>query len=251
MSQRSNEAGVERCPVCGAPVARGARSCDYCAAPIATLRCAGCYAANSVDALHCAGCGERLGLEPIPSDPEELSCPECKRPFQAFGGRGGRLGDCAECGGQFVEHGLLEELIERREVHRPVLVRPPAPANPLSKPVRYLKCPRCAAMMNRQNFGGTSGIVVDVCTLHGVWFEAGELPRVLAFVQAAGLERARKRAQQSREQQERSRRIEAAATPPLTNAGRTEVGDYEWASVLADGLLELLEVSAKALKKRF
>jgi Zn-finger nucleic acid-binding protein len=249
MSQRSNEAGLERCPVCGAPVARGARSCDYCAAPLASLRCAGCYASNSADALHCAGCGERLGLEPIPSDPVELSCPECRRPFQAFGGRGGRLGDCADCSGQFVEHGLLRELIERREVHRPVLGRAPAPANPLSKPVRYLKCPSCAAMMNRQNFGGTSGIVVDVCTLHGVWFEEGELPRVLAFVQAGGLERARKREELTQAQRERNRRLDAAAAPPLSRRGDHD--DYEWASVLADGLFELLDVSVKALKKRF
>jgi len=246
-NKRKGEAEVDRCPVCGAPVARGARGCDFCASPLSTLRCAACFAVNSAEALHCAGCGERLGLEPIPNDAAELACPECQRAFLTFGGRGGRLGDCNQCGGQFVEHGLLGELIERREVHRPVGARPPAPANPLSKPVRYLKCPECAALMNRRNFGGTSGIVVDVCALHGVWFEAGELPRVLAFVQAGGLERARKRDELERERRARERRTDAAAFQPPARVDGVEA--YDLASVFADGLMDLLEVATKSFKK--
>lgn len=45
--------------------------------------------------------------------------------------------------------------------------------------------------MHRKNFGGRSGVIVDVCTSHGTWFDAEELPRVLAFVEAGGLERVR------------------------------------------------------------
>ncbi|MDF3069671.1 MAG: uncharacterized protein K0R38_5272 [Polyangiaceae bacterium] len=44
--------------------------------------------------------------------------------------------------------------------------------------------------MNRKNFGGASGIVVDVCSLHGTFFDAGELPRVLDFVRRGGLAKA-------------------------------------------------------------
>ena len=31
-----------------------------------------------------------------------------------------------------------------------------------------------------------SGVVVDVCSAHGTWFDEGELPRVLAFVESYG-----------------------------------------------------------------
>ncbi len=48
-------------------------------------------------------------------------------------------------------------------------------------------------MMNRKNFGASSGVIVDVCAKHGTWFDAGELPRVLAFVESGGLARARSR----------------------------------------------------------
>ena len=34
-------------------------------------------------------------------------------------------------------------------------------------------------MMNRQNFGRRSGVIIDVCKGHGVWFEPGELSAVL------------------------------------------------------------------------
>lgn len=45
--------------------------------------------------------------------------------------------------------------------------------------------------MHRKNFGATSGIIVDICSRHGSYFDAGELPRVLEFVRRGGLARAR------------------------------------------------------------
>ncbi len=42
--------------------------------------------------------------------------------------------------------------------------------------------------MTRTNFGGQSGIVVDVCREHGTWFDRGELDSALEFVRAGGLE---------------------------------------------------------------
>jgi Zn-finger nucleic acid-binding protein len=242
------EAEVQRCPVCGAPVAHAARRCDYCASALATVRCAGCFTLNPAEALHCSGCGRELGLEPLPSGATALECPACRRSFSTYGGHGGTLGECEACGGQFIEHALLEELLERREVHRPVTRARARPENPLAKPVRYLKCPSCQDMMNRNNFGGTSGIVVDVCSRHGVWFEAGELPRVLAFVQAGGLERARAHKQAERTARERERRIETATArlPPASG----DPAPFDWATGLADGMLELLAVVSDAIEKK-
>lgn len=53
-------------------------------------------------------------------------------------------------------------------------------------PIQYIPCPECGVLMNRRNFGGTSGIIVDVCSVHGTWFDAGELAAVLAFVESGG-----------------------------------------------------------------
>jgi Zn-finger nucleic acid-binding protein len=64
--------------------------------------------------------------------------------------------------------------------------------------------------MLRKNFGQSSGIIVDVCRSHGIWFDSGELPRVLAFVEAGGLELAREREAEQKRQAERRERVAAA-----------------------------------------
>src|SRR4051812_43321923 len=53
--------------------------------------------------------------------------------------------------------------------------------------------PRVKNLMNRVNFAHTSGVIVDVCTKHGTWFDADELRRVLEFITSGGLEAARAR----------------------------------------------------------
>jgi Zn-finger nucleic acid-binding protein len=57
----------------------------------------------------------------------------------------------------------------------------------VEREVRYLRCPQCQETMSRMNFGKRSGVIVDVCKLHGTWFDAGELDGVLAFVAHGGL----------------------------------------------------------------
>jgi Zn-finger nucleic acid-binding protein len=200
------------------------------------VHCAGCFALNTTDAVHCVGCGQKLGLEPLDL-PGEHACPACQAPFRAFAGAAGRLSECTSCGGQFVEHALLEELLERRALHRGVTRALPPRANPLAQPVVYLKCPVCGTTMNRKNFGGKSGIVVDVCPRHGVWFDPGELPRVLDFVQAGGLELARQRAAEERAERQRNERLSA----PSFRAASVQSPDAPYLSgSLADNLADLL-----------
>src|SRR6185295_6075766 len=69
--------------------------------------------------------------------------------------------------------------------------------------VFYLKCPRCAKIMNRMNYAHSSGIIIDMCRAHGIWFDRDELRRIIEFIQAGGLDRARQREKQDIEQQRR------------------------------------------------
>jgi Zn-finger nucleic acid-binding protein len=238
---------TRHCPVCGAPVAARAPRCDYCHAPLESVHCAACFALNPSDASHCIGCGQKLGLEPL-EIPSSLHCPACAAPFRAFSGGSGTLGECSACGGQFVEHALLGELLERRELFR--VVPRAVPRESLKPgPVRYLPCPVCATRMNRNNFGGTSGVVVDVCPHHGVWFDAGELPRILEFVQAGGLERARERARHERAGAERAQRVAASPPAPVALPASTPDGHERWRP-LASTALELYDFIVDTLKKR-
>jgi Zn-finger nucleic acid-binding protein len=221
------EARAYQCPVCGAFAQDGDRTCRHCSTLLATLRCGKCFGLNFPDDLHCRGCGSELGLTPATESDAGGSCPDCKLPLVAFdaGADGGTLHVCERCGGQMVSHGLLRALIEQRETLGRAVPLPVAlpRSNPLSAPVRYRPCPDCQQLMHRKNFGGTSGIIVDVCSLHGTFFDNGELPRVLAFVRRGGLAKAQASLQQERAAAPLSASF-GLATPPATNL-LDDVGD--------------------------
>jgi Zn-finger nucleic acid-binding protein len=204
------DAGVLKCPSCGAGIDEGVRRCAHCGTPVATVRCATCFHMNALDSMHCSGCGRDLGLEPIGRG-DTLACPNCQLILCAFDCGPGALHDCDKCGGQFVEHAALRDLLERHD--RMEVPFGGARANPwrADPRVRYVACPVCRALMNRKNFGGGSGVIVDVCAKHGTWFDAGELPRVLAYVESGGLTRVRKRDEETETSETHGRAAARAA----------------------------------------
>jgi Zn-finger nucleic acid-binding protein len=150
---------------------------------------------NMAHAQHCSGCGCELGLI-VESELQKAHCSDCQQPLEAIKEPAGTLLGCRHCGGQFVEHALFRSLIQHAEIAGAAI--PDAPyKRPLPKAalerVHYRPCSVCGQMMNRKNFGGASGVIVDVCAKHGTWFDAGELPQVLEFVQTGGLVRERAR----------------------------------------------------------
>jgi Zn-finger nucleic acid-binding protein len=243
--RQSGARGPQRgyfCPGCGRQVERKLRHCPECDTGIATVRCGGCFHMNVPDDALCAGCGQPLGLEPV-GEPTYVMCTRCKRPMQAFRGGPGSLYDCDSCGGQFVEHALLRDLLERRERYGESAPRRPPRFNP-NGPVAYVKCPTCQATMNRRNFGRSSGVIVDVCALHGTWFDEGELPRVLAFVEAGGLVEARRREAGERRQRAQTRAEEGVGrlSQPMQTGPR-----YDSGSTTLDAALGLLSFLADLL----
>jgi len=64
--------------------------------------------------------------------------------------------------------------------------------------------------MNRNAFGRVSGVIVDVCRKHGVWFDAGELAEVVRFIEAGGMARARERESQDKAREAKRDHAETA-----------------------------------------
>lgn len=233
------------CRECGAPASPSDKTCAYCRSPIATLRCAHCFGFNAVASLHCSGCGERLGLNRI-VDPDVTAktCPGCGAPLVLYRDDDGALWDCGACDAQFVEHRLLDSLLAGRQRLPSNDVVKPHPL-PLDTTIMYFPCPTCAQLMNRRNFGGRSGIVVDVCALHGVWFEAGELGRVLQFVESGGLGHARRLGVglNARLGPEEERRLSATVAEIRSHAGQwpgsdtTSEGWRQWVEARLEQLV--------------
>lgn len=66
--------------------------------------------------------------------------------------------------------------------------------------------------MNRFNFAGCSGVILDACKPHGVWLDADELRRIVAFIRGGGLDMAR--AKEKRGLELERRRLQQAAREP-------------------------------------
>jgi Zn-finger nucleic acid-binding protein len=201
------------------------------------VRCAGCYHDNPPGSAQCAGCGHELGLEPI-AEPDTLRCRDCDEPFVAFHAGTGVLRDCRRCGGQLVDHALLRDLLERQENQgrsTPLLPRRP---EAVDVGVRYIRCPICGQHMNRKNFAGKSGVIVDICREHGTWLDRGELPRLLWFAASGGMERARQR---QRDEAQRARRDAERARAAARRADAVvKVSTWEARESALSELLELL-----------
>jgi hypothetical protein len=101
--------------------------------------------------------------------------------------------------------------------------------------------------MNRVNYARRSGVVLDVCKAHGLWFDRDELRRVLAFIAGGGLDRARER---EMEDLKEARRAAVLAQAPRHPASSYEFGQQGDASAWLDaaGLVGLaLEVAGTFL----
>jgi Zn-finger nucleic acid-binding protein len=137
-----------------------------------------------------------------------FGCPRCKAELKArsYGDLG--VEECDACGGLFLAPQTMDRLVAARDMPTNLRLHLPKRALKGEAVVRYLFCPVCGKSMNRQAFGRISGVVVDVCKSHGVWFDAGELAAVIEFVERGGLERERER--QLAELDERERRVREA-----------------------------------------
>lgn len=157
----------------------------------------------------CAHCGAEATRSLLPEAPP-LDCPRCGAVMQGLMLGNTEVTECAECGGLWLDPRTLQSLVNAREAHASVMhelaARAPA-SRPASDTVRYIPCPRCGKLMNRQNFARSSGVITDVCKTDGVWLDRGELQRVLGFVDAGGL--AVQRARELEQLAEEKRRLEA------------------------------------------
>jgi Zn-finger nucleic acid-binding protein len=215
-----------RCSACGGALRDGARQCEYCSSEVTLdeLRldsvCPDCGARMSSGARYCMECGLAIEPQARAALPASAHCPRCRSCLNQR-----RVGaevyvECGTCAGLWLAAAQLDQLCERAESEPSVLYAlslQQVPARAIdTSPVRYLKCVRCAEPMHRRNFGGSSGLIVDVCKDHGVWLDHGELERAIAFARSGGLLRAR-----AREFERLRAEAERAAVPPALPAAES------------------------------
>lgn len=174
----------------------------------------------------CPHCGTPTESGTADPNAAPLPCPSCATDMPGVRIGGTPMHQCPSCAGTWLDTETFTQLCTNREERGSVanLIGGSEPANkpaPLAA-VHYLCCPRCRKTMNRTNFGHRSGVVIDVCKGHGAWFDAGELRRVLQFVESGGLEKAR--AEDMRRQIEESMKLQRELHD--ANAGAVSMAFY-------------------------
>lgn len=212
------------CGRCGGAFQEGAAQCPWCAAGIVLADrklagvCGHCSARLDVKARFCPGCGLAVSDQVVRPLHELAGCPRCRAQLSARRVLERELVECSSCGGIWLAPEVFEDMCARSE-QVGTLSRILGAATPPTKPVddahvAYLKCVQCGELMFRKNLGPGSGLILDVCKNHGVWFDHDELVRALEFVARGGLERVREQ-EKRRVDAERARRDELSSTLPV------------------------------------
>ncbi len=211
---RSHSASVVRCSSCGATRRNATHECSHCGSDF-TLHerdlhtiCPGCMARVSDRAAFCHHCALRLDPQEKAGEATEMACPACDEPrfltSRDFGVAGLSILECPSCAGLWLGHGAFRHLVEQAAtapasapVHVAAAARAKAkkaaPRRRLATNARlYRRCVECSQLMHRRNYDEKSGVIIDVCHDHGVWFDSDELASILRWIRDGGSRRAGK-----------------------------------------------------------
>jgi len=143
----------------------------------------------------CGHCGAKAYKAKLLDDEKPGDCPRCKVTLQSLKIGTVHIRECERCGGFWSGIPAFEELCASKEKQASVIgfIGSYSHADGAPSAVSYVPCPDCKQLMNRSNFARSSGVIIDMCKQHGVWFDAGELPRIIEFIEKGGIERAREK----------------------------------------------------------
>ncbi len=249
----AQQAGLLACPHCGAGVAPNASDCAHCNHHLLVKGCPRCLSRVFHGHKHCPECGTELSIVATTETTAERACPRCDTSGQNMSPRlvaDVVVDECMQCRGLFLDQIAIQRVItDRRQARAEALLGALPSSVTADRPEKvsgklYIKCPICKVVMNRKLFGAGAGVIVDVCRSHGTFFDIGELPVIISFVQQGGLEKQEKK-EIERMRDSAKRKSQAAAGPPVH--GSLPIHDIEGlpqrrgsgASMLVDLLVSL------------
>ena len=183
------------CPNCGAGVASDSNVCEFCKTLLKTEACPKCLGLMFFGSKFCPHCGT-AAVGAMPTAQADLGvCPRCKVDLAQLQIGSIVMSECTRCSGMWSDAATFEKICSEKDEQAAALAFfQNRQQNSVSGvPINYVPCPQCHQLMNRSNFARSSGVIIDLCKEHGAWFDAGELPKIIEFINHGGLARAREK----------------------------------------------------------
>jgi len=183
------------CPNCGGAVMSDHTKCEFCGSRLKTVGCAACLGMTFLGSKFCGHCGAAAYAAELVDDANTGDCPRCKTKLQSLRIDSVQIRECERCGGFWSGVESFEQLCLDEEQQSSVIgfIGSYAHSNANPPAISYVPCPDCKQLMNRSNFARSSGVIIDLCKQHGVWFDSGELPKIIEFIDKGGMTRAREK----------------------------------------------------------
>ena len=231
--------------MCGAATSTSAPQCQYCGSRLAMVSCPSCFGMMFLGSKHCPRCGAVAARQDTIAE-SGRKCPRCLVQMQSVVIGQATVLECAGCSGLWLDTASFEKICADREQQSAVLGTAshlPSSAVTAGSAVRYVPCPECSQLMNRMNFARCSGVIIDLCKKHGIWFDCDELSRIVEFIRGGGLELSRSR-EKAQLEEERRRLRQEQMTANLHRSVGSGIGDSEALRISgiasAGGLLKFL-----------
>ena len=100
---------------------------------------------------------------------------------------------CPSCQGMFFPDQTLERVLNQlratcdpTDVHSAMQEFKTRFTRSLPESVKYKQCPVCDGPMTRRNYGGVSGVIIDVCYEHGTWVDGSAFGELADFIVRGG-----------------------------------------------------------------
>ncbi len=221
---RAHDAAVVRCSSCGGPRSAGENACRFCDSDF-TLHekdlhtiCPECMARISDTARYCHHCATPITPQGTAGEESDHLCPGCDDEHNLYSRilseRKVSVLECETCTGLWLDRTvfeMLEQSAQQKAVLGDTFARlelNKAGDTQISKGKRFYRpCPICKKFMHRKNYGRGSGVIIDICTQHGIWFDHGELDTIIRWIKSGGLIKSKEREKIREAQQQQTREV--------------------------------------------
>lgn len=197
------------CPNCGAAVADNSNHCNHCRSRLKTMSCSSCFGTIFQGNKFCPLCGEKAVRSKLADAENTGDCPRCKVKLKIIEINEISLRECEKCEGIWSDVETFEIVCADKEQQSAVLSKlDEILRHRKTEKIQYVPCPDCKKLMNRNNFAKISGVIIDSCKEHGIWFDAEEMPKIIEFISKGGMDLSRHKEKASLEAERQQLRAE-------------------------------------------